>query len=62
MTNMSVEDFKTKIEKKLFSVLVLIKDLWTWTMVASKVVNFVNYWAKDSLNNGILMRRKLRWC
>ncbi len=26
-----------------FRVLVLIKDLWTWTIVASKVINFMNY-------------------
>jgi hypothetical protein len=36
MTNMSVEEFKIKIEKKLFWVLVSIKDLWTWTTITSK--------------------------
>jgi hypothetical protein len=40
---MNVEEVKIKIQTKLFWVLVLIKDLWTWTTVASKVVNFVNY-------------------
>jgi hypothetical protein len=46
MTNVSIEEFKIKIQKKLFWVLVLIKDLWTWTKVASKVINFVNYYIK----------------
>jgi hypothetical protein len=40
---MSVEEFKIKIDKKIFLILVLIKDLWTWTTFASKVVNFVDY-------------------
>jgi len=39
---MNVEEFKAKIEKKN-CVLVLIKDFWTWTIVAPKVVNFENY-------------------
>jgi len=43
MTNMSVGEFKIKIQKKLFWVLVSIKDLWTWTTITSKVVNFVKY-------------------
>jgi hypothetical protein len=38
---MNVEVFKIKIQKNLFWVLVLIKHLWTWIIVASKVVNFV---------------------
>ncbi len=29
-----LEKFKIKIEKKLFWVLVLLKDLWTWTTIA----------------------------
>jgi hypothetical protein len=33
---MCVEKFKIKIEKDLFWVLVLIKDLWTWITIASK--------------------------
>jgi hypothetical protein len=33
---------QNKNSKKLFGVLVLIKDLWTWT-IASKEVNFVIY-------------------
>jgi hypothetical protein len=40
---MNVEGFQIKIQKKLFWAMVLIKDLWTWTTVVSKVVNFVNY-------------------
>jgi hypothetical protein len=40
---MNVEKFKIKFKKKIFWVLVLIKDLWTWTIVASKVVDFVIY-------------------
>jgi hypothetical protein len=59
---MNVKEFKIKIEKKLVLVLVLINNLWTWTTITSKAVKFENYKAKDSLNNGILMRKKLRWC
>jgi hypothetical protein len=40
---MNVEEFKIKIEKKVFWVLFLIKDLWTWIIVVSKAINFVNY-------------------
>jgi hypothetical protein len=43
MTNMNVEEFKTKIQIVFFWVLVLVKDLWTWTIVALKEVNFANY-------------------
>jgi hypothetical protein len=45
---MNVDKSKKKIQKKLFWVLVLIKDLWTWTIVASKVVSFLNYQVKNS--------------
>ncbi len=38
---MSVEEFTIKIQKFLFWFLVLVKDIWTWTIVASKVVNFI---------------------
>ncbi len=38
--------------------MVLISNLWTWTTVASKVVNFVNYKIKDYLYKEILMRKK----
>jgi hypothetical protein len=38
---MNVEVFKIKIQKNLFWVLVLIKHVWTWIIVTSKVVNFV---------------------
>jgi len=43
MTNMSVEEFKIKIKKNKIWVLVLVEDLWTWTIVAYRLVNFVNY-------------------
>jgi hypothetical protein len=43
MTNISVGEFKIKTKKKLFWVLVSINDLWTWTTITSKVVNFVKY-------------------
>jgi hypothetical protein len=59
---MNVEEFKTKTQKYIFWVLVLIKDIWVWTIVAWKVVNFANYWAKDCLYKVILMRKKLKWC
>jgi hypothetical protein len=43
MTNMNVEEFKIKIQKIIIWVLVLVEDLWTWTIVAYRLVNFVNY-------------------
>jgi hypothetical protein len=59
---MNVEEFKTKNQEKISWVLVLVKDLWTWTIVTKKTINFANYWAKDSLYKIILMRKKLKWC
>jgi hypothetical protein len=54
---MNVEKFKIKIQKKLFWVLVLINDFWTWTTIAPKVANFVNYYVKDSIYKRILMKK-----
>ncbi len=39
---MIVDKFKAKIQKNIFWVLVLIKDLWIWTTVTSRAFNFVN--------------------
>jgi hypothetical protein len=43
MIDTNVEVFKFKIHKIQFGVLVLVKDLWTWTTIVSKSINF----AKD---------------
>jgi hypothetical protein len=40
---MNVEEFKTKNQEKISWVLVLVKDLWTWTIVTKKAINFANY-------------------
>jgi hypothetical protein len=39
--------------------LVLINNYWTWTTITSKVANFVNYYVKDSLYKGTLMKKDL---
>jgi hypothetical protein len=39
---MSVKEFEAKIQKRIFWVLVLVKDLWTWITTTSKGVNFAN--------------------
>jgi hypothetical protein len=54
---MIVEEFKIKIQNKLFWLLVLIKDLWTWTTFASKEVYFVSCYIKNSLYRGIFMKK-----
>jgi hypothetical protein len=51
-----LKNSKWNLKKKNW-VLVLIKDLWTWTTITSKVVNFVESQVKDSLYKGILMKK-----